>query len=225
MIWHLPLPGKARSTVLAIGGCSGSGKTTLARELAMQLDAVLFPLDFYYRDLSHLTPEQRTARNFDHPESLEHDLIAWQLRALREGHTIDRPLYDFSTHSRLRDRTEHVLPRRFIVVEGILALHYADLLPVYDLTVYVDAPHDVCLSRRIHRDVRERNRTEASVRAQFETHARPMADEYVVPSRARASIAVSGIEALDWSVELVLAALRDRGLWHRSDDAHSVATP
>ena len=210
---QLTLRGIIRPTVLGVGGCSGSGKTTLARELADQLDATLFPLDFYYRDLAGLSAEERNRYNFDHPDSLEHNLIAEHVQALRQNQGIDRPTYDFSTHSRVPGVTEHIVPQRFVIVEGILALHYADLAPLYDFTVYVDAPHDVCLMRRIHRDTRERGRTEQSVREQFEAHARPMADEYVLPSRTWADLTVAGTEALDWSIELVLAGLRYRGLW------------
>lgn len=201
-----------KQVVLGVGGCSGSGKTTLARELAAQLDAVLFPLDFYYRDLAHLSREERDHYNFDHPESLEHDLIVQHVEQLRQNKSIDRPNYDFNTHSRVKDVTDHLEPQRFIIVEGILALHYVNLTPLYDLTVYVDAPHDVCLTRRIYRDTRERGRTEESVREQFETYARPMADEYVLPSRDHADLKVNGTEALDWSIEAVLAELRRRNL-------------
>lgn len=211
---QLTLSGIVRPIVLGVGGCSGSGKTTLARELAQQLEATLFPLDFYYRDLAHLSAAQRNAYNFDHPESLEDDLIVDHVQKLREGRGIDRPTYDFSTHSRVQGVTEHIEPQGFLIVEGILALYYKELLPLYDYTVYVGAPHDVCLMRRMHRDTRERGRTEASVREQFEAHARPMADAYVLPSRSAAEVTVSGTEALDWSVELVLAGLQDRGLLH-----------
>lgn len=209
---QLTLSGIVSPVVLGVGGCSGSGKTTLARELADQLDATLFPLDFYYRDLAHLSREERNSYNFDHPDSLEHSLIVEHVQTLRQSGTIDRPTYDFSTHSRVPGVTEHIVPQRFLIVEGILALHYADLAPLYDYTVYVDAPHEVCLMRRIHRDTRERGRTEQSVREQFEAHARPMADEYVVPSRTWADLTVAGTEALDWSIELVLAGLHRRGL-------------
>jgi uridine kinase len=209
---QLKLSGITRPVMMAVGGCSGSGKTTLARELAEQLSAVLFPLDFYYRDLGHLTFEQRSSHNFDHPDSLEHDLIVEHVQALREGRTIERPNYDFSTHSRVTGVTDHIQAEQFVIVEGILALHYADLAPLYDFSVYVDAPHEVCLMRRIHRDVRERGRTEESVREQFEMFARPMAEEYVLPSKSFADIVVSGVEALDWSVELILKALRRRRL-------------
>jgi uridine kinase len=212
MTEQLTFSGLMRPVVLGVGGCSCSGKTTLARELAQQLEAALLPLDFYYRDLSHLSREHRDHYNFDHPDSLEHELIDSHLQALRDGKRIDRPTYDFNTHSRMAGVTERIGGEQFVIVEGILALHYADLLPLYDFTVYVDAPHDVCLTRRIHRDVRERGRTEESVREQFEQHAKPMADQFVLPCRDRAGLTVAGTEALDWSIELVLAGLRERGL-------------
>jgi uridine kinase len=107
---------------------------------------------------------------------------------------------------------EDVVPSRYVLVEGILALHYAELWPLFDFSVYVDAPNEVCLNRRIYRDMRERGRTEASVRAQFEATARPMAEMYVLPSQARATLTVAGTDALDWSIEQVLRGLRDRGL-------------
>jgi uridine kinase len=198
-----------RPLVIGIGGCSGSGKTTLARELATQLDATLFPLDLYYRDLSQFPLDSRAKRNFDHPDSLESELIIEHVRALAEGHAIQRPVYDFKTHSRVAGAFDTIVPKDVVIVEGILALHYDELVTSYDFSIYVDAPHDVCLSRRIHRDVRERGRTEESVREQFQETARPMADLYVVPSAARASVTVEGTDSLDWSVEQILQRLND----------------
>jgi uridine kinase len=201
-----------RPVVVGIAGCSGSGKTTLARELARELGATLFPLDLYYRDLSQFPLDARDKQNFDHPDSLESELFIEHIRELGEGRGIQRPVYDFSRHTRVAGEFETVEPAPYVVVEGILALHYAELWPLYDFSVYVDAPNEVCLNRRIYRDMRERGRTEESVRAQFEATARPMAEEYVLPSQARASITVSGTEALDWSIERVLRGLRDGGL-------------
>jgi uridine kinase len=200
--------------ILAIAGCSGSGKTTLARELTTQLDATLFPLDLYYRDLSHLPHEARDQQNFDHPDSLESELILEHLHALALGHPIQRPIYDFKTHSRVPNRTETLTPTSVVIVEGILALHYVDLIPLYHASVYVNAPNQVCLNRRIYRDMRERGRTEASVRAQFEATAKPMADRYVLPSQSRATLTVEGTDNLDWSVEQVLKHLDQLGLTH-----------
>jgi uridine kinase len=126
-------------------------------------------------------------------------------------------VYDFRTHTRVAGAYELLVPSRFVIVEGILALHYDELLPLYNVSVYVDAPHEVCLVRRIHRDTHERGRTEQSVREQFQATARPMADLFVLPSAARATLTVDGTEALDWSVEQVLRHMRDRGLLNSAD--------
>jgi uridine kinase len=198
--------------MLGIAGWSGSGKTTLAVELARQLDATLFPLDLYYRDLSQFPLDSRHKRNFDHPDSLESELIVEHVRALANGKTIQRPVYDFKTHSRVAGAFDTVTPAGVVIVEGILALHYAELRPLYTFSIYVNAPHDVCLARRIHRDMRERGRTEESVREQFEATARPMADLYVTPSAARASVIVEGTDALDWSVEQILQRMQQAGV-------------
>ena len=201
-----------RPLVLGIAGWSGSGKTTLAHELANQLDATLFPLDLYYRDLSQFPLDSRHKCNFDHPDSLESELIIEHVRALANGKVIQRPVYDFKTHSRVAGAFDTVTPAGVVIVEGILALHYAELRPLYTFSIYVNAPHDVCLARRIHRDMRERGRTEESVREQFEATARPMADLYVTPSAAHASVIVEGTDALDWSVEQILRRMQRAGL-------------
>ena len=199
-----------RPLILGIAGCSGSGKTTLARELTRQLEATLLPLDFYYHDLSHLTPAERAACNVDHPDSIEHELLVEHIQSLASGQPIDRPVYDFATHSRVPGQFERIEPTRVLIVEGILALHYESLRALYDLSIFVNAPHDLCLTRRIHRDTRERGRTEQSVRDQFDTTVRPMADLFVLPSADHATLTVEGTQALDWSVEQALRKLHDR---------------
>ncbi|MGI4831250.1 MAG: uridine kinase [Janthinobacterium lividum] len=198
--------------LLGVAGCSGSGKTTLARELTSQLQATLFPLDLYYRDLSQFPLDARDKRNFDHPDSLESELFIEHLRALADGQTIQRPVYDFRTHSRVPGAFDTVTPTRFVIVEGILAMHFRELCDLYTVSVFVDTPDDVCLKRRIHRDIRERGRTEASVREQYAAAVRPMAEQFILPSQAGATLTVSGCESLDWSVEQVLCTLRDRDL-------------
>ena len=209
-------PDPTRPLVVGIAGCSGSGKTTLARELATQLDATLFPLDLYYRDLSQFPLDTRHKRNFDHPDSLESELILEHVRDLAAGRTIQRPVYDFRTHSRVHGIHDPITPTRVVLVEGILALHYPELLPLYGFSIYVNAPHDVCLARRIYRDMRERGRTEESVREQFHATARPMAERFVLPSARHASITVEGTESLDWSVERIL---------HRLHELHLLPAP
>ena len=205
---HLP----RRPLLIGIAGCSGSGKTTLARELATQLDATLFPLDLYYRDLSQFPLDSRHKQNFDHPDSLESELFIEHIRGLSEGRTIQRPVYDFSRHTRVPGAFDPISPTRVVLVEGILALHYAELVPLYNFSIYVNAPNEICLNRRIYRDMRERGRTEQSVRDQFDATAKPMADLYVLPSQAHATITVEGTEALDWSIEHILRELHNRNL-------------
>jgi uridine kinase len=201
-----------KPVVIGIAGCSGSGKTTLAAELTTQLDATLFPLDLYYRDLSHFPIDSRHKRNFDHPDSLESELIIQHIRALAAGQPIDRPVYDFKTHSRVPNSFDRIVPRQVVIVEGILALHFSELLPLYTLSIYVDCPPDICLRRRIDRDVRERGRTAESVTEQFLATAHPMAELYVIPSADHAALTVNGAESLDWSIEQILHTLHRRKL-------------
>jgi uridine kinase len=209
-----------KPVVLAIAGCSGSGKTTLAAELAIQLEATLFPLDLYYRDLSQFPLDTRHKRNFDHPDSLESELIIEHVRQLANGDPIDRPVYDFKTHSRVPNAYERIIPNPVVIVEGILALHYSELLPLYTLSIYVDCPAAICLRRRIDRDVRERGRTAESVTEQFNATAHPMAELYVIPSAAHATLTVNGTESLDWSIEQILYTLHQRRLLSRDSNPH-----
>lgn len=172
----------------------------------------MLPLDFYYICLSHLPPHERALQNFDHPESLEHELLVRHVEELAANRNIERPIYDFTTHTRIPGRSETITFAPVLIVEGILALHYPRLRALYDFSIYVNAPNEICLNRRIYRDMRERGRTEESVRAQFEATAKPMADLYVIPSAQHASITVEGTDALDWSVEQVLRSLDQLGL-------------
>jgi len=201
-----------RPAILGIAGCSGSGKTTLARELAQQLNATLFPLDFYYRDLAHLTLDQRKQVNYDHPDSVENDLLAAHVAELAKGRAIDRPIYDFPAHTRVIGETERITPAPVVIVEGIFALHYEELRALYDFSIYVDCPEDLCFKRRLSRDVKERGRTPESVKAQYEATAKPMAREFVQPSAKYASLRVDATGSLDWSVEQVFQQLHAKGL-------------
>ena len=205
---RLPFP----PVVLGIAGCSGSGKTTLASELAHALGGIHFHLDNYYLDLAHLPFEERVRQNFDDPALIENSLLASHVAALARGETIDRPIYNFSTHSREKDRTEKVSAGEFLIVEGLFALYYPALLPLYHLRVYVDTPDDVCFERRMKRDIQERGRTPDSIKKQYEATVRPSSIAFVRPSAANADLSVDGTDALDWKVERVITELRHRGL-------------
>jgi uridine kinase len=200
-----------RPLVIGIAGCSGSGKSTLAAGLARALDATVFPLDFYYRDLTQFPLDSRHKRNFDHPDSLESELIVEHVQGLARGLAIQRPVYNFKQHARVVGSYDTITPGRAVIVEGILALHYADLLSCYSFSIYVDAPDEICLARRIERDMRERNRTEQSIRDQFLGTTQPMAQLYVVPSKARATITVDGTQPTERLVEQILRQLDQAG--------------
>ena len=205
---RLPFP----PTVLGVAGCSGSGKTTLANELARMLRGLRFHLDDYYLDLGHLPLEERTQKDFDDPAMIEIPLLAEHIAALARGDTIDRPCYDFATYSRMPGRTERVTSGPFLIVEGIFALYFEQLLPLSHLRVYVDAPDALCFERRLKRDLDERGRSQASVLDQWEHRVRPSSLKFVRPSAAKADLVVDGSGALDWKVERVLGEMRKRGL-------------
>ncbi len=205
---RLPFP----PVVLAIAGCSGSGKTTLAAELGRALGGVHFHFDNYYRDLTHLPLAERALQNFDDPALIESPLLIEHVAALAVGKSIERPVYDFATYIRAPGRTETVRPGAFLLVEGLFALYYPELLPLYQLRVYMDTPDDVCFERRLKRDMEERGRTRESVCRQYEATVRPASVTYVRPSAVNADLTVDGTGALDWKVERVLGELRSHGL-------------
>lgn len=205
---RLPFP----PTVLGVAGCSGSGKTTLANELARVLHGLRFHLDDYYLDLGHMPLEERIQQNFDDPSMIEIPLLAEHIAALARGDTIERPVYDFATYTRVPGRTQRVTSGPFLIIEGIFALHFAELLPLYQLSVYVDTPDALCFERRLKRDMDERGRSEESVRFQWDYRVRPSSLEFVRPSAANADLVVDGSGALDWKVERVMTEMRKRGL-------------
>jgi uridine kinase len=198
--------------IIGIAGCSGSGKTTLAQELARELEGTHFHLDHYYRDLGHLTYAERCQQNFDHPDALELDLLIAHIRQLASGRSIHQPQYDFATHTRVPGKTVLLYEPHFLLVDGILALHYPALRRLYHLRVYVDTPDEVCYQRRFARDVEQRGRTPESVAEHYATTVRPMAEKFVCPSLQYADLVVDGTSSFDWSVEQVLGKLRQMKL-------------
>ena len=205
---RLPFP----PTVLGVAGCSGSGKTTLTAELARTLGGIHFHIDTYYRDLAHLPLEERARQNFDHPSLIEIPLLAAHIAALARGEAIERPVYDFATYTRVPGRTESVTSGPFLIIEGIFALYFEDLLPLYQLRIYVDTPDALCFERRLKRDMDERGRSEETVRDQWERRVRPSSMTFVRPSAAKADLVVDGSDALDWKAERVIAEMRTRNL-------------
>jgi uridine kinase len=180
--------------IVGIAGGSAAGKTTLGRALAEALgpERVLhLQQDWYYRDLSHIEPEVRAASNFDHPEALEIELLRRHLRSLRRGETVRRPVYDFTTHTRLG--CWHLLvPQEMVLVEGTLVLADPALRALLDICVYVDASKEIRLGRRLTRDVAQRGRDVGSCLEQHWRTVWPMHELYVGPSRCHAHVVVNG---------------------------------
>lgn len=173
-----------------ICGGSGSGKTTLTRRLRARLgddEVSVLNFDHYYRDLSHLTPDQRRVINYDHPDAFDHELFIGHLDQLSAGGGVEVPVYDFSTHTR-DGSFEAVAAAPLVVVEGILLLAFPEVAARLDLTVFLDVPEPVRLRRRIRRDTSERGRDPDDVRRQFAATVAPMHDAYVQPCRDRADL-------------------------------------
>lgn len=190
---------------IAIAGGSCSGKTTLALALAQRHAATLVRIDDYYRPFDHLTFEQRCEINFDHPESINHELLVEHVRSLIDGKEIEAPRYDFTRHAPFA-RTERVEPTDVIVVEGLFALAWPELAELCEVRVFVEAPEEVCLDRRVERDVAERDRTPGEVVARFHSQVAPMFRRFVAPSAERATIRVDGTGDLTQMLARVNAA-------------------
>ena len=190
--------------LIGIGGPSCSGKSYLAAHIAEKLGAAQFALDSYYLELNHLSLVQRAHWNFDAPEALDSATLIRHVAQLARGEAIDRPVYDFTTHTRTGE-TKRLEPREFIIVEGLFALLWEDVRKLLGTKVFVDLGSQACLERRIERDIRERGRTRESVLEQYETTVLPMAQRYVHPTRAHADLVVTGDDDIASEVAAVLA--------------------
>ena len=177
--------------VIGIAGGTGSGKTTLMKNLIERFseDVTVLSHDNYYKRHDELTYEQRCRLNYDEPAALETDLMARHLDRLRHGQAIDCPVYDFTVHNR-SDETVRIVPRKVIIVEGILIFENQELRDLMDIRIFVDTDADVRLCRRILRDVTERGRSLESVLTQYQTTVKPMHELYVEPSKKFANIIV-----------------------------------
>jgi uridine kinase len=200
--------------VIGIAGGSGSGKTTVAQEILQRVgpDRIAFlQHDSYYKDLSGLPPAQRAEVNFDHPNSLETELLIQHIACLRDGKPVEVPLYDFSTHSRT-NKTFTVQPRTVILVEGILIFTEAPLRNMFDVKIFVDTDSDLRFIRRLERDLAERGRTTESVIKQYQLTVRPMHMEFVEPSKRYADVIIPegghNTAALDMVVARVESLLK-----------------
>ena len=188
--------------IVLITGGTASGKTTIAKDLAKRIDAVLIHHDRYYKDIPH-----PRGYNFDEPDALDNMLLAKHIRQLKAGQAANLPIYDFPTHSRL-PQTETITPRPIIIIEGILVMSDPELRALGDLCVFVDAPADIRLTRRIRRDVLERGRDVESVLEQYLNTVRPMHNIHIAPCQEYTSILLDGTVPVSQSADILEKSIR-----------------
>ena len=179
-------------TIIGIAGGTGSGKTTVVKRISKALPphcAAVIPLDSYYNDTSSLTPEERKAINFDHPDAFDWRLLTEHIRMLKEGKAVEQPTYSYIESNRQKE-TIHVDPKPVIIIEGIMALHYKKLRDMMDLKIFVDTDDDVRLIRNIRRDVVERGRTVDMVLDRYEKVLKPMHEQFIEPTKQYADLII-----------------------------------
>ncbi|MCM2679871.1 uridine kinase [Echinimonas agarilytica] len=184
------------SVVIAVAGASASGKSLIARTIHDEIlaerdvcDVVIISEDSYYKDQHHLSMAQREQTNYDHPEAFDHDLLSEHLAQLKQGNAVNVPMYSYETHTR-SDETTRLEPAQVVIIEGILLLNSPLLREQFDVSLYMDTPLDICLLRRLSRDVKERGRTMDSVINQYVSTVRPMFQQFIEPSKQYADLII-----------------------------------
>ena len=203
------MPAPASPLVLGVAGGTGSGKTTVASVILKRVGAhhiAYVPHDAYYRNFSDLPKSQRDLINWDHPDSLETELMVEHVKQLKTGHTALLPVYDFTTHSRSR-QTVRVEPQPIILVEGILIFAEPRLRELFDVKIFVDTDADIRFIRRLQRDIAERGRTAESVIHQYLSTVRPMHLEFVEPSKRYADVIIPEGGLNEVAMDMVVARI------------------
>jgi uridine kinase len=201
-----------KSLIIGIAGGTGSGKTTVARKVAEALQdasVAFIDMDGYYRNFAHLPMEERRRINWDHPDAFDTDLFVSHLGQLASGEVIEKPVYDFATHTR-SGRTERIAPADVVVVDGILLLADERIRALCDVKVYVDADPDIRLVRRIRRDMTERDRPLEEILEQYLTTVRPMHQQFVEPAKRHADLIIprGGQNAV--AIEMIVTSIQRR---------------
>jgi uridine kinase len=174
--------------IVGLAGASGSGKSTVAKRVASRLNGHVISMEVYAIEMNHLPLEERAKQNYDAPHAIDVTLLERHIRDYAAGHTIDAPIYDFAEHLRVSDRREHIPAKSLLIVEGILALHFAELRPNFDLSIYLEATDEVCFHRRKVRDITERGRSLDFILWQYKNTVLPAAKQYLLPSKRYADL-------------------------------------
>jgi uridine kinase len=196
--------------IVAIAGGSGSGKTTIMQKIANEFPSkvVTISQDSYYKDLAHLTLKERAEVNFDHPNSLDFDLLKEHLLTLKEGNSIEIPIYDFASHTRVGTKT--IESNQIIIIEGVLILAVPEVRELFDFKLFVDTDADLCFIRRATRDINERGRDLEGVKKQYLATVHPMFLSFVEPSKRFADLIIPWNEYNDVSLNFIIHSIKSK---------------
>ncbi|WP_136668260.1 uridine kinase [Flavobacterium sp. H122] len=198
--------------IIGIAGGTGSGKTTVVHQIMNELpetEVGIISQDHYYKQTNDLSLDERTKINFDHPRSIDFELLVQHLKDLKEGKAIDQPVYSFVKHNRTGD-TIHTLPRKVMIVEGILILTNPELRDMFDIKIFVHADSDERLIRRLKRDIAERGRDMEEVLNRYQTTLKPMHEQFIEPSKAHADIIIPNDKYNTVAIDVVRAVINQR---------------
>src|SRR5580700_1417039 len=174
--------------IVGLAGPSGSGKSTIARRVASRLNGHVISMESYSIEMNHLPLEERAKLNYDAPHAIDMHLLESHIRDYASGKAIEAPVYDFAKHLRVSGERIHVPSKALLIVEGILALHFAQLRQLFNLSIYLDAPEEVCFHRRKVRDITERQRSLDFILWQYQNNVLPAQRQYVLPSKSYADL-------------------------------------
>jgi uridine kinase len=186
-----------RSFIIGLAGPTCTGKSTVAKSIARRLGGQTISIESYYLDQGNVPVTERAKRNFDSPDALDGDLLVRHVKSLAAGEDVEVPIYDFAEHTRIPGRHERVKSSPFLIVEGILVLHWPELRMMFDKSFYLDAPSEVCLQRRKVRDIVERQRAHEFVVQQYQEKVLPMAVQYIYPTKQHADVVINATQSID----------------------------
>jgi uridine kinase len=198
--------------IIGIAGGTGCGKTTVVNQIINELpneEVGVISQDSYYNDLSHLSYDERTKINFDHPRAIDFDLLGEHLGFLRMGEPIDQPVYSFAKHNRIKD-TIRTHPRKVMIIEGILILTHPGIRDMFDIKIYVHADSDERLIRRLKRDIHERGRDIEEVLTRYQNTLKPMHDQFIEPTKEFADIIIPNNKYNTVAVDIVRTIITDK---------------
>jgi uridine kinase len=196
--------------IIGVFGGTGSGKTTIVNQIVSDFNASdiqVISQDAYYKDNSNITYDARCLLNFDHPEAIDFELLYQHLSALKNGETIEQPVYNFKTHNRT-DKTLEISPKKILILEGILIMNYPKLRSLLDLKVFIDTNSDMRMERRVNRDISERGRTPKEVMDRYLNTLKPMHDQFIEPMKIHADMVIENHENASINLDIFIAKIK-----------------